>query len=425
MLRLYDFALIPLRPVGAAWTWWRGRTPEAGREWRERWARDVPAAPAGGWWIHGASLGEAGLVRMIAAEARRRAPTRSIAVSAMTRAGREALPDPPGIDAAFFAPLDFPGLPARVLASLRPTGLVLVETELWPNLIREARAADVPVAVVNGRLAPERMGRYRRLASAFREVLLGVDVVGAQSSEDAARFRELGVAHDRVTVTGNLKYDLPVLTADPLALRRRFGLDAAPVRRAIVAGSTAEGEEAIVLRAFDTVRARHPDAVLFVAPRRVARADEVAAACADGGRAVVRLTDGRDSEAVRADVVVVDTLGELAGLYALADVAFVGGSLVPVGGHNVLEPARVGVPVTFGDHVGHVREPAEALVRAGGAVRVGGAADLAEAWIAWIGDAEARRRAGAAALAVVDANRGALTRTVDMLESAFARSRTS
>ena len=341
MIRTYNALLLPVRAVGAAWSRWRALDGASGTEWRERWARSVPDAPPGGWWIHGASLGEARLVAALAAASRRHTPERPLYASAVTRTGRAALPDRPLSDASFFAPLDFRGLPGNVLDALRPAGLALVETELWPNLVHEAGTRDIPVAIVNGRLSEERMSRYRRWHRLYREVLAGIVRIGAQSDADAERFESLGIDRRRIEVTGNLKYDLGQTEIDREAVFARVGWTphAAPV---VVAGSTGEGEDAIVLEAFLRCREAHPSTRLVLAPRHRSRVDAAEAACADLGLETVKLSQVPPATAAGRDVLIVDTTGELARLYALADVAFVGGSLVPVGGHNVLEPIVAG-----------------------------------------------------------------------------------
>jgi len=414
MLSLYNAALAPLRAALTLRAAWGSRSPEGAREWAERRALKLPSLGPGGTWIHGASVGEAKLVALIARAIRARIPAHPLAVSCVTRTGRALLPGPPLTDAAFFAPLDFRGLPGRVLDALRPRALVLVETELWPNLLHEARLRSVMVFVVNGRLGPERMPRYRRLAALYRPLLSALAAVGAQSEADARRFVELGVPEARVKVTGNLKYDLPAPEVDADRLRSRLGLDAD--RPVLVAGSTGEGEEEQVLDAFRSVRRAHPRAFLVLAPRHVERAEQVEREAV--GRALVLTRLSRETrEAGTRDGLLVDTLGDLAGLYTLASAAFVGGSLVPIGGHNVLEPAAAGAPVLFGPHTHHVEEPARALEQAGGALRVRDADELAAAWSALLADPARRERMKQGAVALIRASAGAVERSVDLVLS--------
>jgi 3-deoxy-D-manno-octulosonic-acid transferase len=262
------------------------------------------------------------------------------------------------------------------------------------------------------------MSRYRRWRRLYRSVLDGIARIGAQSEADAARFESLGVDRRRIVVTGNLKYDLPGAEFDRDALYGRLGLVAGS-RPVVVAGSTAEGEDAIVLEAFLACRIAHPATVLILAPRHVSRVATAEAACAERGLATVRLSAIPPATLVDRDVLVVDTTGELARLYAIADVAFVGGSLVPVGGHNVLEPLAAGAPVLFGVHTGHVAEPAQALLDAGAASRVADGEGLGRAWTTLLGDPQARDRMVERGREVLDTGRGSLDRTLDLLDLAF------
>ncbi|HKQ63273.1 MAG TPA: glycosyltransferase N-terminal domain-containing protein, partial [Candidatus Polarisedimenticolaceae bacterium] len=268
MLPLYNAALWPFRLALPAWAWWRRRDPGGRTEWDERLVRRFPQLGPGAAWIHGASAGEARLVSALADAVARHRPALPLLVSATTPAGRRMLPAPPAVAAACFLPLDLPGLPARFLDAVRPAALALVETELWPNLLAAARARRLPVVVLNARLSPRRMRRYRGLSGLYRPALAGLARVGAQSAEDAARFIQLGTPAERVEITGNVKYDLPRPDVDPVELRRRFGLAAG--RPVFVAGSTAPGEEEQVLEAFAAARRAAPELFLVLAPRHAA-----------------------------------------------------------------------------------------------------------------------------------------------------------
>ena len=411
---LYDALLFATYPAARLYGAWDvRRAPERAREWAERLGRTLPHPSRGGVWIHGASLGEARLAASLAGSLRAARHGVPVSVSSVTRTGRAALPSPPAVEAAFFAPLDVRRGVRRVVRAVAPSVLVLIETELWPGLLREAAAAGTRLALVNARLAPERMARYRRLAPLYRPLLRSLDRIGAGSPEDAARFLELGARPEAIAVTGNLKYDLPVPAVDRTALRRRFAL--APARPVLVAGSTGEGEDAPVLDAFLRTRTHHPDAFLVLAPRHPERAPKALSLAKARGLRAHALSSGSDGAAGAADVLVVDGVGELARLYALGSVAFVGGSLVPVGGHNVLEPAAAGVPVLFGPHTAHVAEPAETLLRAGAARRVNDAAALGETWSTLLLDEAARRAMSEAAHRVLADNRGALARTTALV----------
>jgi len=419
MLPLYNAALLPLRPAVELWSAWQSRDPERRTEWAERRARALPVLNPGGVWLHGASVGEAGIVTGLARAIRARHGNLPLAVSAYTTTGRARLPAPPEIDAAFFVPLDFPACVRRVLQAVQPSLFALVETELWPNLMHEAQAAGVPIVVLNGRLSVRSMNRYRRLSRLLRPPLERLARVGAQSQADAARFAELGVPASVIEVTGNIKYDLSIPVGDGERWRRLLRLS--PDRPVVVAGSTAAGEESLILDAVDIARRAHPELLLILAPRYPLRADDVAAQVQGRGWSMRRLSAGRDRDVSGLEVLLVDTVGDLAALYGVASVAFVGGTLVPRGGHNVLEPAAHGVPVLYGPHTESVTEPSETLERAGGALRVADSQELGRAISGLLEDEAERTGMGRRGRQVLEDNRGALERSMSVLQSVLDR----
>ena len=420
MLGLYNALLLLPRALAALGSSVASmRDAGAERAWAERLARVVPRARPGGVWIHGASVGEAHLVSLLASSLARRVPDLPVSVSAVSPTGRARLPEPPAVDAAFFAPLDFRGLPGRVLDALAPRALVLVETEIWPNLLQEAAERGIPSAIVNARLSPARMSRYRRLRSLYAPLLGGVARIGAQGPGEVARFVAAGARPSAVEATGNLKYDLPAPVVDAASLRARFGL--APGRPVVVAGSTGPGEERLVAEAFLLARGRHPSLFLVLAPRHPSRADEADGEARRRGLSLARLTSGARDAGGSSDGILVDTIGDLASLYSLASAAFVGGSLVPVGGHNLLEPAAAGVPVLFGPHTHHVADLAADVLSSGAGVRVASARALGEAWADLVGDRPRRDALALAAASLVRDHRGALDRTVDLVLSGAGR----
>ena len=416
MLALYNTLALAAKPFALGWAAWRGRDPERARECAQRMARELPEPLAGSIWLHGASVGEARVVSSLSALLQERFPGHPQAVSAITSSGLGQLPD---VGARFILPFDFRGFPARLLRRLDPRLLVLVETELWPNLIHEVSAANVPIALVSARLAPERMARYRRWSSLYRPLLERVGLIGAQTREDAERFESLGAPAHAITVTGNLKYDLAAPRIDHELLERRLGNWA---RRPVwVAGSTRPGEEPIVLEAFEVLRRSFPDLLLVLAPRHLERVDEVLALARDGGwDAAVWSSLDRVGHSAR-DIVVLDTLGELASIYGIARVAFVGGSLRPFGGHSPLEPAAAGVPVMVGPYTDHFAEAASELLDAGGARRVRDAVDLSATASAWLSDAGLRDRTARAARETIRAHAGSLQRTFDAIAAIVDR----
>jgi len=396
---------------------WPRKTQDATLERDQRLARNLPALPPDALWIHGASVGEARIVGSLASELRRRRPGQVLASSAVTATGRAMLPAPPAVDASFFLPLDLPAVQRRAFEFLAPAMIVLVETELWPNLLSEAGARRIPVVVVNGRLAPERLSRYRLLAGLYRPFLRAMEAVGVAGRDEVARFVALGVSAQAITVTGNLKFDLPAPVATAAALRERFGLAAG--RPIVAAGSTGEGEDELVLDAFAEARRAAPDLLLILAPRHPERFETAAQAVRRRGWMLARVSTGEPAGA--ADVLLVDTVGQLATLYVMASSAFVGGSLVRVGGHNLLEPLAAGAPVAFGPHTEHVAEIASALIEAGCGERVQSAPALGRFWARLVHDRGEHERRVAAGRAFLATHRGALQRTADLVLEVWDR----
>jgi 3-deoxy-D-manno-octulosonic-acid transferase len=416
---LYNVALLPVRAASVVFGVWPRGTPEAELARDQRLGHRLPAGFRDSLWIHGASVGEARIIGALAGEIRRRRPAQALAASTVTATGRAQLPEPPILDAAFFLPLDFPGIQRRAFDVLAPSMIVLVETELWPNLLAEAARRRVPVVIVNGRLAPERLSRYRRLSGLYGPLLCGLSAIGAAGRDEVERFVALGVPERAVTVIGNLKFDLPASRDDAAELRARHGI--APDRPVVAAGSTGDGEDPLVLDAFSTARRDVPGLLLVLAPRHPERFDTAAAEAARRGFVVSRVSQGAADGNV--DVLLVDTIGQLAALYAMAGSAFVGGSLVPVGGHNLLEPLAEGVPVLFGPHTEHVAEMASEILRAGAGIRVENAEALGKAWAQLATLAHERARRAALGREFLAANRGALGRAADLVLSVLDRSR--
>jgi 3-deoxy-D-manno-octulosonic-acid transferase len=419
MRMLYNAALLPARAASLVFGAWPRGTPEAELERDQRLARRLPAVRPGAIWIHGASVGEARLIGALARELRDRRPGLPLAVSAVTATGRAQLPRPPAVDAAFFLPLDFPSIQRRAFDAIRPSMIVLVETELWPNLLAEAERRRIPVVAVNGRLAPERVARYRWLSGLYGPLLRGLAAVGAAGLDDAQRFAAVGVSARSIEVTGNLKFDLPAPAGTGETLRARFGLD--PIRPIVAAGSTGEGEDRLVLEAFGAARRDLPDLLLLLAPRHPVRFDSAAGEASRRGFVVSRASRG--PAAPDTDVLLLDTIGELASLYAIASSAFVGGSLVPVGGHNLLEPLAAGVPVLYGPYTDHVGEIAAALDRSGAGLRVADADALGRAFANLAQNPDERARRIACGRAFLEANRGAVRRSADLVLAVSDRPR--
>ncbi|RMG56175.1 MAG: 3-deoxy-D-manno-octulosonic acid transferase [Gammaproteobacteria bacterium] len=407
----YSALLHCLLPAALLRLWLRGRRNPAYRlRWAERLGQVPPLPDAPRIWLHAVSVGEtiaaAPLLRRLQGEL----PGYQWLVSTTTPTGSEQVLRLFGNEVAHhYLPWDLPEAVARFLDRTRPALLLVMETEIWPNLFAACRRRDIPVCIVNARLSERSLRGYRRIRPLVAEALSSVRVL-AQSEADAGRFRSLGAPD--VRVTGNLKFDLEIpATATATGEALRLALGHRPVW---VAGSTHEGEDAQVLEAHQRLLEDFPDALLILVPRHPERFDDVARQIEARGLAFRRrssgaLPGGGDS------VYLGDTLGELLAFYAAADVAFVGGSLVPHGGHNPLEPAALGVPVITGPHWHNFAAIYPALLEQGAAFEVGGAEALAAALQHCLGDPVARDRAGEAGRQFVETNRGALQRTLEAL----------
>ena len=372
-------------------------------------------------WLHAVSVGEALTARALAGELKARYPNLRLYVSTTTITGQQvARRHLPMADGVFYFPIDLTVIVRRVLDVVQPRIFVMMETEIWPNLLRECRRRGVRTLVVNGRISARSHPRYRLIRPLFRRVLHLVDMYCVQGEESRSRLVDLGAPPERVVVTGSLKFDsmdLPGSAAGgargPDRVLRFFrGADARPV---LVAGSTFAGEDEILLRSFERIRTLTPNALLVLAPRRPERFAEVETLARQAGLRTVRRTSLAVDAELRADVVVLDTMGELAHVYQLATAVFVGGSMVDMGGHNILEPAVLGKAIVFGPHMQNFAEIAEAFLRAGAAIQVSTARELEDVLIELLSNRDRRDRLGAAARELVEANRGAKSRSLAIM----------
>jgi 3-deoxy-D-manno-octulosonic-acid transferase len=370
--------------------------------------------------VHAASVGEVAaagpLIRALLDEG----ATPFLTVT--TRAGRDAAVRTWGAKATVaFAPLDLVPSVRSVLDRVRPRALLLVETELWPNLIVEASAAGVAVGVVNGRLSPRSMRRYLLPGSPFRAVVRLLSFVACQSERDRDRFLALGAVSSRVVVAGNMKYDAlarPLAESERRALRDSLGIPGEA--RVVVFGCVRPAEEDAVAEAAGAIARAMPDVVLIAAPRHLDRVEPLARRIEREGLATARRSALGGSAGAGVRTIVLDSTGELSSVYSTAAVAFVGGTLGHYGGHNPLEPAAHGVPVLFGPHTETCRDSARRLTEAGGAFVVDGAAALRDEVLRLLSGEEGRKSAGDAARAVVERGRGATARTIQIMRSAGA-----
>lgn len=425
----YSALVGALLPLALARLAWRGlREPGYREGWGERLGLRPPPLAPGVVWVHACSVGEvqaaSPLVGWLLERGERvllttTTPTGAARARALLRgrlsSGRRGGWGRRGGEGGgthAYLPFDRPGAAARWVAALRPRLLLLMETELWPNLLRACARAGVPTLLANARLSARSARGYRLLGPLARRMLADLALVAAQEEADARRFVALGMEPARVRVTGSLKYDVapPEGAAEEARrLRRAWGRQ----RPVALAASTHAPEEAAVLDAFACLRRELPEALLLWAPRHPARWGPVAERCRERGWAVARRSAGPPGPGTA--VYLVDTLGELPLLCAAADAAFVGGSLFPHGGHNPLEPAALGVPVACGPHTFNFEAPCRELEAAGALVRVASPGELAAAWRRWLADPRGRERAGAAAREAVARRRGALARLQEIV----------
>ena len=372
-------------------------------------------------WIHAVSVGETLTARALVADLKSRYPRLRLFLSTTTMAGQQVARQIQHLDGVFYFPFDWAFIVSRTLNLVKPRVFMMMETEIWPNLLRECRARGVKTVMVNGRISSRSYPRYRLVRPLFKRVLADVDRFCMQSEESARRLIDLGADPSRVTVTGSLKFDslerpAPLSHARPRERVLRF-FRIGPRRQVIVAGSTMRGEEVSVLRAFARVKQSAPGALAILAPRHPERFAEVERLARTAGFSTVRRSELPIDTEPRADVVVLDSIGELPQLYQVATAVFIGGSLVDHGGHNILEPAVFGKPIVFGPHMQNFQEIADAFLANDAAVQVRSESELDFALLSLLTDPVRRARLGAAARALVDANRGAKDKTLAVIEA--------
>lgn len=416
-LWLYRALFAAALPIGAPWLLLRAKARGMHRPpLLQRLGRRLPPMPKAGVWMQAVSVGEVAVARPLLAELRRRHPQIPLVLSSTTASGLRMASGSQVSDAVAPFPLDLPGPVRRTLDGAEPRLVILVETELWPELLAECGRRHISVALVNARVSDRSFSGYRPLRRLLRPLLQPLTLVLAQESLDAERLAVMGVPAERIRVTGNIKFDASPPGPPPRVLGDVRALAAG--RPVWIAGSTVDGEEPIVLDSWLSLAADLRP-FLVLAPRHPERATEALQAALARQVAVVRRTR-LDQAGERCDVLVLDTIGELAALFELASIAFVGGSLVPTGGHNPIEPARFGVPVLTGPHVRNFAVVYRRFFQEGAAKMVHNGAELAEAVVYWLRDPPAARAAGAAGRDILARNVGATARTVDALEPLLA-----
>ena len=421
MRLIYTLILLLLAPFAFIWFTWRAfRQTGSADKLGERLGSSPYLPPGVAIWVHGASVGEIRAAAPLVQTLHRKFPERPILVTTFSATGRRHARQLFGDKVMVsLLPYDLPFFVGRFLDTVKPAVAVIMETEIWPNLYAACDKRKIPILLVSARMSARSFESYSRYGSLTCGTLKRLKAVAAQSEADAARFRDLGAAPERITVMGNLKFDVqagPELKAAGQALRQRlFGGSGV-----LVAGSTREGEEPILLEAFRKLRANQPNTVLVLAPRHPERASAVTAAIGAAGFGFRRLSMG-ESPVMPGEVLLVDVLGQLMKFFAAGDLAFVGGTLVPVGGHNLLEPAALGLPVLAGPYLENVKDVAQMLQEAGVLTPVTDADSIAAAAAWLLGNASTRKSIGDVGESKVMENRGALDRAVELIRAQLAR----
>jgi 3-deoxy-D-manno-octulosonic-acid transferase len=401
---------------------WRGlRYAPYLNRWPERFG--FVARPAGKRviWVHAVSVGEVRSAAALIVALDERYPEHRILVTTMTPTGAEQVEELFGERVSHaYVPFDFPDSVFRFLNRVRPELAIIAETEFWPNIFAALRRRKIPLFLVNVRISQTALRGYRRVPNIVRRMFENADLICPQTELDAERLRTLGAEPNRIRVTGNLKFDVEVpqsLLHEGAAVRRQWGRD----RPVWIAASTHAGEESKVLDAFARLRKTHPALLLALVPRHPERFAGVARLCERRGYAIALRSLDYQELGPEVDIVVGDTMGELQRLYAASDLAFVGGSLVPRGGQNLLEACAVSVPVIFGPHMFHFEEISALALARGAALQVQDSAELAEAVARWLDRPDLRHAAGEAAHGIIQDNHGALQKTLQLIDETLSR----
>jgi 3-deoxy-D-manno-octulosonic-acid transferase len=429
ILFFYNLALLTALIAGSPWWLWRMATTKKYREglrqrlggvpaWLKSTAHERPVI-----WLHAVSVGEVLAISRLVSELDKAFPGFQVLISTTTRTGQKLAQERFGADRVFYCPLDLPWAVRAYFSALEPRMLILAETEFWPNLLASCFRRRIPVAVVNARISDRSWPRYRMLRRLWRPMLGQLTCVLAQSEVDAQRLKAIGCQPERVTVTGNLKFDVRAAQeAEATRLLRLLG----PGLRFIVAGSTLDGEESALLEIWPKLLKADPQLGMVIAPRHPERFGAVAVLLQRSGfRWILRSAWKTQPESAleplaAGQIILLDTIGELASIYSIASVAFVGGSIVPAGGHNPLEPSQFGVPIVMGTHYVNFRTITEDL-RAHDAIRIVPREEFAQTLINLLNSPADANAMGARARHVFEQQSGATDRTVRALEGLLAR----
>ena len=369
-------------------------------------------------WVHAVSVGEVLAVAGLVEELQRRSQSR-IFISTTTDTGQALARNRFGEASVFYFPMDFAFAIRPYLRELRPQMVVIAETEFWPNFLRLAHASGARIAVVNARISDRSWPRYRRYRGWMRKLLANVDMFLAQTPADATRLQDIGARPERVRVSGNLKFDIPAPVTPAIVESVRASIAASGAGPVLVCGSTVDGEETLLLKAFENVLVQHSRAVMILAPRHPERFPAVAALLEQRSVRFCRRSVW-NGESLAGGVFLLDTIGELAALYALADIALVGGSLVPRGGHNIIEPAQHGVAIVVGNHTENFRDIVS-LFQSRDAVRIVGPAELPVVFLDLLANDAERKALGQRAAETMRSQIGAMARTAGELQELLAK----
>lgn len=422
MRGFYLFLSYVLAPLVVPILIWKAlRNPAYLERWEERFGFGRSRTERRSIWIHAVSVGEVVAASPMVRLLRERFPGVPVVISTVTPTGAQRVRDLFGDEVIHsYIPYDMPGAVRRFFDRFKPRLAIIMETEIWPNLYDECGRRAVPLVLANARVSPRSVGKYRRFVSLFTRTLSHGIVLAAQSSRDAERFRLIGANPQRTHVVGNIKFDVEI---PPLVVSagQRFRTENAGRRPVWIAASTHQGEEEIVLSAHQRLRRRFPDLLLILVPRHPQRSDAVAQMVNDLGLTCVRRSSGERCAGDTA-VFLGDTLGELTLFYGAADAAFVGGSLVPVGGHNLLEPAAMALPIITGPNNFNAEDIADMLQDAGAVCVVQDAAGLCDELAECLSRPVQSRKRGLAGKRVLDENRGALDRLMTLVVPLLDRS---
>lgn len=419
MRLLYSLLFYLVMPLVWLRLLWRARrNPDYAKRWAERLGHFSQTITPNSLWIHAVSVGEVLAAVPLVKLFQTRHPSIPILITTMTPTGSKQVWERFGNTVQHvYAPYDLPHVLQRFLNKVKPRALVIIETELWPNMLHITHEKNIPIMLANARMSEKSAKGYARFKKPVEEMLNTLDIVAAQNATDGERFIELGLERKRLHVTGTIKFDITI--ADEI-IQKAKALRDEWQRPVFIAASTHAGEEIIILEAFKKIRARFANALLVLVPRHPDRTKEVLDLCAKANFSVITR---QSNETITAETAIflIDTLGELLLFYAAADIAFVGGSLIVRGGHNVLEPAALGIPVITGNSMFNFAEIEKLLLAANALIQVKNTDQLTEHVCALLADKSLCEKIGAAGKAVIEQNRGALERQLKLTESLLFR----